>query len=87
MERDADAAHAGQYRVAGLAACAAGDLSALQQWVEGGWRPSAAIDKNGSNGLMWAAGGGFLEVFTTGTAYKQGVGGAGRWLSSSIGSN
>lgn len=61
----------------GFAAARAGDLEALKKLVEGGddnshnnsnkndvdkWDPKAAMDKNGSSPLDWAAGEGRLEV-------------------------
>eukprot|EP01052_Picozoa_sp_SAG31_P002016 SAG31_NODE_67_length_28318_cov_6.493674_34_plen_798_part_00 len=51
----------------GLDACRAGDLQTLRKLVEGPnatWDPTSpdAVDRNGSNALLWAAGGGHLPV-------------------------
>jgi Ankyrin repeats (3 copies)/2OG-Fe(II) oxygenase superfamily len=47
----------------GLAACRSGDLATLKQLVEqDGWCPRTACDENGSGPLLWAAGGGHLDV-------------------------
>ena len=62
LEREENASAGVQYRVGGISACAAGDLERLQEWVAQGWQPQRAVDKNGSNGLMWAAGGGHAHI-------------------------
>lgn len=49
----------------GFAAARAGDLEGLKNLVEGSgdrWDPRAAVDRNGSSPLDWAAGEGRLEV-------------------------
>lgn len=49
--------------VGGIALCAAGDLNGVTQYVtEKGWHPKYFVDKNGSNGLMWAAGNGHAHI-------------------------
>ena len=49
--------------VGGLSACAAGDLDAARALAESGtWHPAHAVDKHGTSALMWAAGGGHVEV-------------------------
>lgn len=45
----------------GIEASRTGDLSRLQDIVQSGWDPHT-IDRNGSNAISWAAGGGNLEV-------------------------
>jgi ankyrin repeat protein len=46
----------------GLDACRCGDLSTLRHYVEKeGWNPIQCRDRNGSSGMLWAAGGGHLE--------------------------
>lgn len=46
----------------GFAAARKGDVATLRLLVEGGWDPSTAMDKNGSNPLDWAAGEGRVSV-------------------------
>eukprot|EP00943_MAST-04B_sp_MAST-4B-sp1_P001231 g1231.t1 len=47
---------------AGLEACRGGDLPLLQELVlSNKYDPSQVRDRNGSNGLLWAAGGGHLD--------------------------
>ncbi|GBG31240.1 Ankyrin repeat domain-containing protein 17 [Hondaea fermentalgiana] len=55
---------AGRIRSLGpeLDACRSGDLEALRKAVAAGWDAHAAVDRNGANGLLWAAGFGNLEV-------------------------
>ena len=44
-----------------FAAARDGDVPALQAHLAAGWDP-ASLDKHGSTALMWAAGGGHLDV-------------------------
>eukprot|EP00945_MAST-04E_sp_MAST-4E-sp1_P003437 g3437.t1 len=45
-----------------LDACRSGDMAALKHFVKvEKWDPAACHDRNGSSGLLWAAGGGHLE--------------------------
>mmetsp|Transcript_57936 Transcript_57936/g.116151 ORF Transcript_57936/g.116151 Transcript_57936/m.116151 type:complete len:418 (+) Transcript_57936:194-1447(+) len=46
----------------GLVAARDGDLATLRALVAAGWDVRAACDRRGSNALLWAAGGGHLEV-------------------------
>mmetsp|Transcript_3546 Transcript_3546/g.9025 ORF Transcript_3546/g.9025 Transcript_3546/m.9025 type:complete len:864 (-) Transcript_3546:182-2773(-) len=46
---------------AGMRAARDGDLAGLRASVAAGWDP-ASVDRHGSNALLWAAGGGHLEV-------------------------
>ncbi|KAK3238326.1 hypothetical protein CYMTET_51654 [Cymbomonas tetramitiformis] len=66
MERDTrytGAKGAGSLRAGTLSHCATGDLDEVMRQVESGaWDPLYAVDKQGSNGVMWAAGGGHVEV-------------------------
>ena len=48
---------------AGLDACRAGDLKgAVAAAAAGVWNPATGVDRNGAGGLLWAAGGGHLDV-------------------------
>eukprot|EP00192_Tetraselmis_astigmatica_P009761 CAMPEP_0117659536 /NCGR_PEP_ID=MMETSP0804-20121206/6486_1 /TAXON_ID=1074897 /ORGANISM="Tetraselmis astigmatica, Strain CCMP880" /LENGTH=867 /DNA_ID=CAMNT_0005466203 /DNA_START=78 /DNA_END=2683 /DNA_ORIENTATION=+ len=47
---------------AGLAAARDGQLVILQNKVQSGWDPQQITDRHGSSALLWAAGGGHLEV-------------------------
>jgi len=48
---------------AGLEAARDGDLSRIKSLVEeGGWDPKTSFDRHGSSALLWAAGGGHLQV-------------------------
>lgn len=59
-----DAVEAGRIKSLGpeLDACRSGDIEALRKAVANGWNPRTSTDKNGANGLLWAAGFGNLEV-------------------------
>ena len=46
----------------GLHACATGDISLLSALLAQGWDAGSVIDRQRSNGLHWAAGGGHTEV-------------------------
>ena len=46
----------------GLHACATGDISLLSALLAHGWDAGSVIDRQRSNGLHWAAGGGHTEV-------------------------
>jgi ankyrin repeat protein len=46
----------------GLNACATGDVAHLRALLAAGWDAAAVIDRQRSNGLHWAAGGGHTEV-------------------------
>ena len=49
--------------VGGLSACATGDLTAAMELAKGGgWQPAHAADKHGNSALMWAAGGGHVNI-------------------------
>jgi hypothetical protein len=49
--------------VGGLSACATGELGVAQELARsGGWHAAHAVDKHGNSSLMWAAGGGWLQV-------------------------
>eukprot|EP00658_Telonema_sp_P-2_P020424 TRINITY_DN18077_c0_g1_i2.p1 TRINITY_DN18077_c0_g1~~TRINITY_DN18077_c0_g1_i2.p1 ORF type:complete len:165 (-),score=41.91 TRINITY_DN18077_c0_g1_i2:14-508(-) len=62
LEREIGAAAGAQYRTGGIGACAAGDLEGVLRHLERGWEPGKMVDKNGSTALMWAAGGGHVQV-------------------------
>jgi len=66
LERDARTPHAELRDVGGLSACAAGELGraqALADQTDGcGWAARHAVDKFGSNALMWAASYGRVAV-------------------------
>eukprot|EP00516_Mucochytrium_quahogii_P006679 CAMPEP_0203756486 /NCGR_PEP_ID=MMETSP0098-20131031/9765_1 /ASSEMBLY_ACC=CAM_ASM_000208 /TAXON_ID=96639 /ORGANISM=" , Strain NY0313808BC1" /LENGTH=712 /DNA_ID=CAMNT_0050648391 /DNA_START=112 /DNA_END=2247 /DNA_ORIENTATION=- len=46
----------------GLDACRSGDLAALKECIVNGWDPKRSVDKHGSNGLLWAAGFGNIDI-------------------------
>ncbi|KAG1670740.1 hypothetical protein FOA52_013967 [Chlamydomonas sp. UWO 241] len=47
----------------GLNACRAGDLATVARLVRAGaWDPHTSVDRHGASGMLWAAGGGHLEL-------------------------
>eukprot|EP00658_Telonema_sp_P-2_P083726 TRINITY_DN9141_c0_g1_i1.p1 TRINITY_DN9141_c0_g1~~TRINITY_DN9141_c0_g1_i1.p1 ORF type:complete len:380 (+),score=75.53 TRINITY_DN9141_c0_g1_i1:141-1280(+) len=62
LERDARDPRVNLEPVGGISACARGDLLCAVALQQTGWDPHHAVDKWGTTGLMWAAGGGHLEL-------------------------
>ena len=63
LERNQSIAGSPLAPVGGISACAAGDLATTKALLAAGrWQPALAADRHGSTALMWAAGGGHLEV-------------------------
>lgn len=61
LERDARKPTINLEPLGGLTACAAGDLAGAKALHQTGWEPAYAVDKWGTNSLMWAAISGSVE--------------------------
>jgi len=45
-----------------LDSCRAGDIDSVKSFIKDGWDAKISVDKNGSSGLLWAAGFGHIDV-------------------------